>query len=399
MSDEILEAINKGADDGETGESETTETPETPETEESASDTTEESSEEGTSDETSDDSTSEGTEEETQEEEEVEEETPAKLRFGQIKEKYPNLLKEFPELRTNYFKAEQYGEYFPTVDDAKAAAQKSEIFDTLESELGSGKVDNLLSSIAQGNNGSQAMRVIADTILPELYKQDPNLYYRASKPAIQVLFYQALKHAASSKDENLKTSVENLMAFSGINLQRNAQNNQPDPKVTELEQQNRNMMMTVASNYDQEVSMDTQNALVNEIKTSLSKEKKLNSFTLNALTDTIYRDANNLLKKDPKFQAEMNALWNRAEQTGFQAETKARLKNAYLARVRPLLPAIRNRRLAEALGTKVVPKTTNGKTNVPAGTSSGMNRSPRLSLDEIRKKGMSIREVLEHGAK
>src|SRR6266404_1233667 len=38
-----------------------------------------------------------------------------------IKEKYPNLFKDFPQLRDGYFRELQYTAIFPTIEDAKEA--------------------------------------------------------------------------------------------------------------------------------------------------------------------------------------------------------------------------------------------------------------------------------------
>src|SRR5271169_344060 len=65
-----------------------------------------------------------GEEEEDEEEEQVEDEGLGKDRptFKEINAKFPTLFKDFPGLKHAFFKEREYSALFPTVEDAKVAA-------------------------------------------------------------------------------------------------------------------------------------------------------------------------------------------------------------------------------------------------------------------------------------
>src|SRR5437763_300329 len=59
--------------------------------------------------------------EKEEEEEEEEHGIVGRPTFKDIKAKYPNLFKDFPDLRDMVFRERDYSELFPTVEDAKEA--------------------------------------------------------------------------------------------------------------------------------------------------------------------------------------------------------------------------------------------------------------------------------------
>jgi len=65
----------------------------------------------------------EAKEEEEEEEEEELELGPRRPSFKEIKEKYPDFFKTFPELREAFFRESEYTKIFPTVEDAKEALE------------------------------------------------------------------------------------------------------------------------------------------------------------------------------------------------------------------------------------------------------------------------------------
>ena len=93
------------------------------------------------------DEETEGTEETEESEETKETEEPAeeeepeetresdKQKFSEVTKKYPNLFKDFPNLRHIFYHEREYRELFPTVDAAREAAEDIDGLHELENAL------------------------------------------------------------------------------------------------------------------------------------------------------------------------------------------------------------------------------------------------------------------------
>src|SRR5439155_10821415 len=62
--------------------------------------------------------------------------------FKDIKAKYPNLFKDFPDLREMFFREQGYSELFPTVEDAKEAHENSANYSFLRELVEGGTTEN-----------------------------------------------------------------------------------------------------------------------------------------------------------------------------------------------------------------------------------------------------------------
>lgn len=352
--------------------------------------------------ETPDETTEETVEEEPEEVEDEEEDggeakigTPPfnKLRKDSTIGKF---LKEYPQVQANYFKAEKYAEYFPTIEDAETAAQKSEIFDQFDAHVSSGDFKPVIDAVS--NNNPRALENVADTILPMLQEKNPQLYVRAITPVIKQLFATAIHQADKAKNENLKNAAVVLAHFIWPNGNApEAPKPREDPERVKLEQQNQQLFFNQYSNFRQSVMDDTAKTLAKIVEEGLDSENKLTKFTKDALIKEIIVDINTHIKNDVAVQKQMESLWKNSAKLGFSGEAKLSLKRAFLGRAKMLIPTIRSKRLAEALGS--APQKSNGKTQIPSSGGSPKQITKRVSVSEARQKGMSDLDILNYGDK
>ena len=335
-------------------------------------------------------------EEETPEEEK--EESPKAIRFSEIKKEFPELFKKYPDLRANYFQAEKFKEYFPTIEDAEVAAKKAEALDYFEEQVRVGDLvsqDGLLDTISRNN--PKALDRIADEILPKLFNLDTRLYTRATAPVIKQLLQFAGRQAQQSGDDNLKNSVLHLAKFvyGSANIPQDApQQRQDDPEKLQLQQQNQQLLYNSASNYQNEVWSSGYEELKKEVLGELDTDKKFNSWQLDKLADDIMNDVNQVLLQDQRHQKEMASLWNHALQNGFPVDMKAKLISAHLARAKMIIPAIRQKRKSEALGTST-PENKQKRTLVPQNSGPARKSPSKIpSAQEAKKQGLSELDVL-----
>lgn len=335
--------------------------------------------------------------EEVEEVEEVEEdeETPAKLRFSEIKKEFPEVLKKFPELRANYFFSEQIKEFFPTVEDAKAASERIEAYDQLAPQVFNGDLSGIIDAISQTN--PNALSSVAENIPKILYAQNEQLFFKLANPIIRNLFATAIRKGEETGNKNLKLAAQHLINFvyGGVELPAEQQRPQFDPEKVALIQQQQMMVGQFASSYEGDVKSEAEQVFTKEIESSLELDEKTPKFVKEKLVETIIDDVNRMLSRDPKHLREMQTLWMKAAQSGFPGEMKARIINAFLARARPILPAIRQKRKAEALGNS---QPVRKRTNIPPNAGPSKSKSAYVSPKQVKKENLTEMDIIMRGA-
>lgn len=216
MSDE--EILNADLDAlGEESTDEKDEAESESETEEGTEEVSEEEDSTSEDGDTETEGDTEGTEEKEEVKEEVEEEEEPiealpEATFKNVKAKYPNFFKEFPEVAKSFGKVRQYEEAFATPEDAKEAYGALSNFQEIANDLQSGNPVKLLTSLAESN--PDAVVEFSRNILPVLSKLDENLFYEATLPVLSHFLNNAKAAARNATDEkygkNLGLAVQFL---------------------------------------------------------------------------------------------------------------------------------------------------------------------------------------------
>ncbi len=298
-------------------------------------------------------------EEKEEEEEQEEEEIPpvhARPTLKQIQEKYPNLFKDFPDLRHAFFREREYSTMFPTVEDAKEAADKADSFDQLETLVMSGKVDDFqsfMSSAEQSKSG--AIRSMASVFLPSLYRLDQNLYYNVTSPLVESVLRSAYKAGKDNKNNDLLNAALHISkhVFGDVGYATGDKATQPvkveqhsDPK---FDQEKREFYQQRFNEAKSDVATRVDRAIRRDILKGLDPNKALTEFVRDTLVDKIQDEVGSVLQADQRHMRTMNALWRRAHQAGFAGNWKERILATYLSRARAVMPQIRQRLRAAAL--------------------------------------------------
>lgn len=317
---------------------------------------------EGTDDEDEVEEVVDEKDEDDKEEVEDDKETPEedkKPRYGRptvadIKTKYPNFFKDFPDMRHSLFREGEYSSIFPTIDDAKEAQEKVGDYDNLVQLFNSGKQEDFeqfLGGIAK--DGSLAN--VAGNFLPSLYKTNRETYFQITTPIAEALCRNAFRTAEGAGNENLKNAALVLAkwAFGDVKFATGERQSEP-PKATAAKDPDleREKSAFYQEKYnDARAHVDTNGAtkLRAEIKNGLDPNGVFKPFTLNLLLKEVMEEVGRELEKDPRHMAMMNSLWKQAHRAGYAGNWKDRLLTTYLSRARAVMPAIRMRIRAEAL--------------------------------------------------
>ena len=328
------------------------------ETEESEEETTEEDSE-------GEEEPSEDEEEEPEEEpEEPEDVEPGQLKVQDVIKKYPNVFKEFPELKQNLFLARQFQELVDSPEQVKEAIVQANYFQYFQDRVLQGDAKEVLTSI-KNSGDAKALSEFANNFLPALHEVDENTFYKISAPILQNALYQAVVEAEQSGTEDLAKAAKwiHRFIFGTTDIKKPAARQQRAPEIDAERQQ----LLEEKSNWErqrlgeafQEVSGGIVSDLKKRILKDLDPKNEIQPYVKKKLVDDIIQETGKTLAKDPRHNKTMDSLWQRFKDSGMQANGKTRIRDTYLARAIAVLPGIRSKLRAEALGRKYVPSSQN----------------------------------------
>ena len=292
---------------------------------------------------------------EDEEEEEVETDETAPPLFKDIKAKYPELFKDFPQLRHTFFHEKEYRELFPTVEDAKEAIDIVELYQELDQSLTSGEVDGLtkvLKSIDEEN-----IPGLAENILPALRKVSQDAYYAAVSPQIAQFAQSLYQGGLRGNDENLKNAgllaAQHFFGDPGVaSGEKVIEGVAPKQKDTKLEQEKSDFRNERYTAFYNDVISACDTGLLKTVVDGIDPRGSMSESMSELLAEKVVKEIQNVLSADNSYVSMMNSLWKRASQKGFPGASKSRIISTYLTRAAEVMPGIRSKIRAAALGIR-----------------------------------------------
>jgi hypothetical protein len=286
------------------------------------------------------------------------------LDLKKIKEKYPDFAKtnEFRELRNAYHRESQYTELFPTLDDAKEAAENNDTFNKLNADIvGKGDVSSLLTAVKDASPDS--LKKIALGFMDTLARIDQNLYADAIAPITRKVAKQIyasgmkiLKANPESDDgKALVATARNITHFYFEDAELAGKDEpQPDTRITEKERELETREQAIIREKFQGAysiaATSVDKNLDKQILQGLDPDGKLNEFVRDSLVEKIKKEVMGQIDQDQLHLRRMNSLWKRAQSEGYNRESLSRIVSAYLERARPIIPTVRNKFRSIAIG-------------------------------------------------
>ena len=154
-----------------------------------------------------------------------------------------------------------------------------------------------------------------------------------------------------------------------------------DPELegerNKLEEERQRFRVEKVKEFKVETYKDTEGAILNAIERGLDPEKVLSEKQRSAVIRDTFDEIDNIIRKDERFLSTVRSMFKSAEQSGLNRDASAKIRLAYLARVKPLLSPVRQKVVAEYL-PKGSQKQANGKRHIPSG---GEGKSAPGKLD------------------
>lgn len=293
-------------------------------------------------------------EEEDESSKEEEEQTPViQLRphrptVREINAKYPNFFKDFPDMRHMLFREGEYSSLFPTIDDAKEAANRSDDFNKFSDLVTSGKSEDFqefLKGVAEV--GNDTLTNMAANFLPALHAMNRDMYYRVTSPIAESVLRNAYRVGVQNGNENLKNAALQMALWAFGDMAFATGDKQSEPlkaevkKDDKLEKEKQEFYQTKYNDLQTSVRSTADTRLRQEVRKGLDPNGVFNEFTTDLLVDKIMQQVGATLEHDDRHMKTMNSLWKNAHRAGFAGNWKDRILSTYLSGARAIMPAIR----------------------------------------------------------
>jgi hypothetical protein len=297
--------------------------------------------------------------EEESKKEEVKEEEPPKVdtlyerpSFDAIKAKYPDLFKDFPSLRDMYFREQEFNKVFTSVEEAKEASENDQAFRTLRNTVYSGDSKPLLNAIKETDPA--AFKSYASNLLPALQEISPEAHWHAVVPTLEAVIHNMVAEGKRSGDENMQNAAAYVSKFL-FNTPDVAEGKASfiekktvDPQLAAEREKFENERF---SSFDVDVRTEIFSSLKNLIEDNLDPDGVMTPFIRNTIISETMAQVGKQLMADRSHLSYMDRLWEKAKAEGLTSDSKAKIKSAYLARVKQLVPGVRAKLVSEAIGT------------------------------------------------
>lgn len=366
----------------------------------------EDEEEEEKEDETEDDELKEIEEELEAPKEEDINELVTPVRRKEILAKYPKLFKDFPYLEKAYYREQQFTEVYPTIADARQAAEKARILDATEQRVMNGDITTVLAAAKQENQ--EAFHKIADNYLPALRAVDQQAYFHVLGNVIKDTIITMVREGRALGEQGAPlqaaANVLNQFIFGSQNfVPPTTLSKQVKPEEQTREQEYRNQQQQRLFDQFSSVKDDLQTKADNVLKSTLDSHidptGSMTDYVKSHAVKEAFDNLETLLGKDTRFRSLLDKLWQKAFEDRFSKTSTDRIKAAYLSKARTLLPSVIKKARNDAL--KGMARTSREDVEErPAKTGPIKSGNPQPpSSGKIRKasdipKGMSTLDVL-----
>lgn len=314
-----------------------------------------------------------------------------------IEKDFPGLFKKYPQLEAAYYKSQQYAEVFPSVNDAREAAEKASNLDKFEEDILSGNLDILFRTIKQ--NAPKSLNKIADNLIQTIGKVDESVALHITGNILKTILSKSERDGIRNKNEDLQAAAKIINAHifgdDEINPPTRLEVDKVDPREEELNRKEQEFAQKEFDSALNSLQTRVDNVLKATIDANIDPKDVMSSYVKkNAIKDAS-EQVEKLIGQDKAFQNVLNNLWRSAKDAKYSSSSLERIRSAYLSKAKTVLrDAIRTAR-NEAL--KESGKSGNSSDKDKRGTLPAhrvsSNSNNKGSVKEIPK-GMSTKDFI-----
>ena len=283
-----------------------------------------------------------------------------------LNKKFPKLLVEFPELKTIIAREAEMAEVFPTVDEAREAAENSTNFLNIQNDVINGKGENFIGALK--DTSPTALGNFANNFMSTLQRMSPDVHFTAIAPTLESMarnFYNESKKYTGDEAENYKYAALYLSKWlfadekvatgersvSGQRQQANPREEELSKREQDFEASRYNEFASGARSSATERLVGMINSRDSEGKSRIDPEGVMSEFIRNTIAERTQQEVEKQLSADKAHMRFMTSLWERSKKEGYSRESQKRIVDAYMSRAKHLVPTVRAKLVSEALST------------------------------------------------
>lgn len=301
--------------------------------------------------------------EEKESKDDEETEIPTALRrpkFSEITAKYPDFFKDFPDMRHMMGREKEYTQVFPSVQDAKDAAEKIQDYDYLDELVTAGeptKISEFLNIIK--DNDENVYNGFLDNFLDGVRRASEDKYAEITMPVIEHAIRYAYDSGIRNNNKNLQLSAQHIAQciFGDPDIATGKKTTIKPKEAPKKDEESEKFNKEKSSFYQErqahlnnEVQLEIQKSFMDEIEDGLDPNNNMSAYLKGKIADDILSAVDAQMQKDPEYMRLTDRLFERAKKEGFPISYKQKYVTAYLARARELMPEIRKRIKAKVVG-------------------------------------------------
>lgn len=276
------------------------------------------------------------------------------VRRKEILAKFPTIFKEFPYLEKAYYREQKFSEYFPSLDDARAAQEDSQVLRSFEKQLYNGDISEVITELKKEN--VESFHRLVDNYLPTLQKIDQQAFFNVINSVVKPIIYNMVQTGTSSQDDELIAAARKLNQFFYGSAKWEPHQplakgkSEPEDKESEKIKAERQELFT-------ERFTEASGKLTERVDTSFRKVIEKNIDPKGDMSDyvkkTAIRDAHEslteLLGKDVRFRGILDKAWRQAGEKNFSPDAMEKIRRIINARAQTVLPSVIKKARNEAL--------------------------------------------------
>lgn len=320
----------------------------------------------------------------------------ARVSLTDIKGKYPNFFKDFPDLKHAFFREQQFTEVFPTVEDARKAAEAQAAYEEMTEAVVDGNASHFLAELK--NENPESLEKFANAFLPALQESSKDLYFGVIGPQVRHFVRQVFVHGENEKDDNIKNAAKivHKIIFGGgyDDVERGGDTphiNGNGKKDSTIEDDKKRYFAEKYQGLYKDVTASCYGELEKQISKGLEDVDKNQKGLIRLITNEVKSKVLAEMEKDSAYMARMQSLWKREQRTGFSGQLKSSFLTVFMAKAKTIIPKIRGEVRKEALGKSG----NSGKegTRITGGKQSGTKG--KITTEKAREQKLTTRQIFD----
>jgi hypothetical protein len=257
-------------------------------------------------------------------------------RKKEILKEYPELFKKFPFLEKMMYRDREYSQLFGSFDDAKEIAERSESFNSFETQLLAGNTEEILKGVKETDE--KAFNIIVDDYLPTLAKVDKDAYFHVVGNLNRRLIMEMVQEANDTDNEDLKQAalLVNQFVFGSSKFvaPSNRVEKKPAGEDSEAEQERLSFTKERFETARDDLQTRVDNTLRATISDYIDPKGNMTSYVKkNAIADAM-RILSSSIASDGSVVKNLDRLWRSAFESKFSKDSLSKIQSFYLSKAK-----------------------------------------------------------------